>query len=156
MRSRLWIAMVACGVACAWNAGLRAADPSPPAGGFTPQDYIFKSSNLADLQVYNSDNVKLGKVDDLIINSHTGQVLYGILDTGIMGKNIPVPWMALRLHKNDRGEFSLLLNMSKDQLATAPSLDRKKLPDVTDQKWQQSVDKFFGVRTVARPTEENK
>jgi len=80
-------------------------------------------------------------------------VWYGILDTGVGGKNIAVPWSALQLQKarNDK-DYWLTLDKTQDQLANAPAFNRDRT-DFTDSKWQQDVDTFFGVHTAARPAQ---
>lgn len=123
-------------------------------GELTTNEMIFQSSRLGDLNVFNRDDTehKLGNLDNLIINAHTGQVLYGILDTGAGGKNIAVPWNAFLLKKaGDSDEYWLTLNKTTDELANAPTFDKDRMSDVTDSKWRQTVDNFFGVRTTARP-----
>jgi hypothetical protein len=117
----------------------------------TSQEMTLESSKLADLNVYNSQHEKLGTVDNLIINAHTGQVTYGILDTGLMGKNIPVPWNALRLQTDQKNRFSFLLNIGKDRLANAPTYEKHNTGVFSDQQFTGTVDRFFGVRTAARP-----
>jgi sporulation protein YlmC with PRC-barrel domain len=131
------------------------ADDTTPENAvkLTESEMIFQSSKLGDLHVYNQDNQndKLGKVDDLLINAHTGHVLYGVLDSGFGRKHVPVPWNAFRLHKDvGDNKYWLTLNKTKDELANAPTFDKKHVPDFTDLQWKKSVDDFFGVQTVAR------
>ena len=97
-------------------------------------------------------NIKLGRIENLIIDAHAGRIMYGILDTGVGGKKIPIPWVALRIEKTGSDNYYLVLNVTKDQLANAPIFDRERWADFTNSEWQQRVDKFFGVRTAARPT----
>jgi hypothetical protein len=122
------------------------------AGMLSKNEMIMESAKLTDLKVHNDQSTSLGSIDNLIIDAHTGQVLYGLLDTGVGGKHVPVPWAALRLAKGTSdNDYSFILNVSKDQLANAPSYDSRNRPDFANQQWKQSVDRFFGVRTVARP-----
>jgi hypothetical protein len=116
-------------------------------------EMIFQSSHLADLDVFNRGDTehKLGNLDNLLVEVTHGQVLYGILDTGAGGKNIAVPWMAFAIQKAaDKDQYWLLLNTTKDELANAPSFDKNHLPNVADMKWQQEMDRFFGVQTARR------
>jgi sporulation protein YlmC with PRC-barrel domain len=123
----------------------------------TENDMIFQSSQLSDLNVFNKDNAdkKLGNVDNLIINEHTGHVLFAILDTGVGGSKIAVPWSTLQLRKdttsNNKDKYSLLLNKSADELKSAPTFDSKQIAQITDPNWQKSVETFFGVHMVAKP-----
>ena len=89
------------------------------------------------MKVFNSDNVKLGILDNLIIDGHTGQVLYGILDTGLTGKLIPVPWNALQITKSvENGRYSLLLNSTPERLAKGPTFNKHQWPNFLDAQWK--------------------
>jgi len=136
-----------------------AARPERPikAGELTTNQMIFRSSRLSDLNVYNRADTskKLGNLDDLIINAHSGRLLYGILDTGLGGKNIAVPWNALQLQKAvGENKYWLTLSKTTNELADAPTFHADRMSDLTDASWQQKVDQFFGVRTAARPEEQ--
>ena len=116
---------------------------------------FFDSSRLARFKVLNPQNDHLGKVDDLIIDISAGQVLYGIVDSGVSGKRIAVPWGAFRLSKEAEGDnYWLTLDKSKDQLASAPTFDTNQWPDFANEDWRNSVDRFYGVRTAAQPRSE--
>lgn len=162
MRNRFVLALASCalasflfGSAMAQQAGHTGHMTTTPTESQTTlsKELPFKSSDLSSLSVFNSKSEKLGSLDNLIIDAHTGQVLFGILDTGIGGNKIPVPWSAVRLAKRDNN-FVLLLNMDKGQLASAPTFSDRNMSVLTDAQWRQSVDKFFGVRTAARMVEE--
>jgi len=136
-----------------------AAKPESPQspGELSANEMMFQSTTLSDLNVHNRNDTskKLGNVDDLIINAHAGQVLYGILDTGIMGKSIAVPWNAFQLQKaTDKDQYWLTLNKTQEELANAPTFDTNRMSDVTDSRWQQTVDRFFGTRTAAHPEQQ--
>ncbi|MCE5267468.1 MAG: PRC-barrel domain-containing protein [Planctomycetaceae bacterium] len=114
---------------------------------------IFQSSTLSDMNVYNRNDPsqKLGNIDNLIVDTSNGRVLYGILDTGVGGKNVPVPWNAFLLEKGTgKHNFWLTLNKTPDDLKNAPSIEKGNITDLA--QWRRSVDEFFGVRTAARPT----
>jgi sporulation protein YlmC with PRC-barrel domain len=114
--------------------------------------WMFESSELSGMRVYGQQDAKLGKLDDLIIDTRTGLLLYGILDTGIGGKSIPVPWSAVNIvKKTDKNDYWVVLDMSKDHLASAPTVNTKQLPDFTNMEWRRSVDQFFGARTATHP-----
>lgn len=164
MRHRFMLALASCALASFLVGSAMAQQPAHPGHTTTTptesqttlsKELPFKSSNLSGLNVFNSKSEKLGSLDNLIIDAHTGQVLFGILDTGIGGNKIPVPWSAVRLAKRDNN-FVLLLNMDKGHLASAPTFNDRNMSVFTDARWRQSVDKFFGVRTAARVIEEQK
>lgn len=121
---------------------------------FTKEDKFFQSSELSDLHVLNDNNEKLGRLDNLIIDAETGQVLYGVVSTGfIRGKTIAVPWSAFRFAKHERDRV-LLLGMSKAAFSNAPTFDRGELRDLmASEQWTKTMNDFFGVRTAARPVQ---
>ena len=128
-------------------------------GQLTTNEMIFRSSDLHGMKVYNrsDETLKLGSISDMIVDAHTGQVLYGILDTGFGGTLIAGPWSTFQLKEDVKNNKSwLTLNKTSDELKNAPTIDKAHMPDFTDAKWRQTVDDFFGVRTVARPPETNR
>ena len=133
-----------------------AVDQAGGAGNLTTNQMIFKSTELGKLNVYNraDTELKLGHLSDVIVDAHTGQVVYGILDTGLFGKLIVVPWNALQLQEDTANRKSwLTLNKTSDDLKNAPTFDKSNPPDFASSQWAGQVDGFFGVRTAERPTE---
>lgn len=126
----------------------RAANQQPMQ--LSEREMFFRSDRLAKLDVFQRDHrdAKLGSLEDLTVNAHTGRILYGILDTGLGGKRIPVPWSALQLSKDRDNKVWLTLNKSKDELANAPSIEKKERLNFTEGKFTQTVDTFFGTKTA--------
>lgn len=127
-------------------------------GQLSDREMIFRSDRLAKLDVFSRANrdQKLGSLDDLVVNAHTGKVLFGVLDTGVGGKRIPVPWTSLALAKGDNGKFWMTLDKSKDQVANAPTIEKgKNRPDFTDSKWLNTVDTFFGTKVSVGKIEQH-
>ena len=154
MFNRFCLTLAACAMATTWMVGsARAADDSADAKKSASSEMIFRSSDLSAMNVHNraDTTVKLGSLNNLIINAHTGQVLFGVLNTGFGGKLIPVPWGELQLQVDAKEHKSwLTLNKTSDELKNAPTVDKNHMPDFTEMKWRQTVDTFFGVRTIAR------
>lgn len=118
-------------------------------GQLAEKDMILESSQLAKLDVYNEKDLKtkLGSMQNLLIHAPTGKVLYGILDTGLAGKLIPVPIKAVRLGKTvDENEYWFALNKTERELANAPTFDKDQWPNFADSKWKETVDTFFGIK----------
>jgi sporulation protein YlmC with PRC-barrel domain len=134
--------------------GVRTVARPTGSGELSTNQLTFRASALEGLNVISQteSDKKLGHLSDLIINAHTGQVMYGILNTGLMGKYIPVPWSVLQVRENNK-KAELVLNKTTDELKNAPSFDMKSMPDFTSAEWQGSVDRFFGLHRVARPAE---
>lgn len=169
MRSKLLAALAACTIAGTSMLGTAMAQQPErtdhekgmhrDSGGqvrqLSQEEMIFDSNKLSKLEVYNQDNVKLGSLDNLIIDAHAGQVLYGIVDTGLFEKKVPVPWSAVRLERKGE-DFFLVVNKSKDDLARAPAFEKDRVHDFAKADFRNRVDQFFGVRTAARPVESEK
>ena len=157
MFSRFCLTLAACAMAATWTVGnALAADDSADAKKLASSEMIFRSSDLSGMNVHNraDTTVKLGSLNNLIINAHTGQVLFGVLNTGFGGKLIPVPWGALQLQVDAKEHKSwLTLNKTSDELKNSPTIEKNNAVDMADTKWLQSLDTFFGVRTVAKPIE---
>ncbi len=131
-----------------------AVDDTQVVEQLTSSEMIFRSSELSEMNVYNrvDTTLKLGRLDDLVINAHTGKVLFGVLDTGFGGKSIPVPWNVLRLQTDATTQkSSLLLSKTSEELKNSPTIEKDSAVNMTDVIWVQSLDTFFGLRTVARP-----
>jgi len=157
MLSRFCLTLAACAMAATWMVGSAwAVDDPAVAGKLTTSAMIFRSSALSGMNVYNraDTTLKLGSLNNLVVNAHTGQVLFGVLNTGFGGKLIPIPWRVLQLQADaKKPKFWLTLSKTSDELRIAPSIEKNSAVDMTDAKWLQSLDTFFGVRTVARPVE---
>ena len=85
---------------------------------------IERADKLIGREVRSSDNQKLGKIDDLVVDLESGHVLYAVLGSGgILGagekKHAVAPGAFTRGEGNN-----LRLNIDKDKLAAAPEFTR--------------------------------
>jgi hypothetical protein len=84
-------------------------------------------------------------VEDIMLDKITGQVAYAVLSFGgFLGmgeKQYPLPWSSL---KYDTGKNGYLVNIDKDRLKNAPSIDRD-----TDFTWTpdygRTIDRYYGI-----------
>jgi sporulation protein YlmC with PRC-barrel domain len=118
---------------------------------------FFRSKDLVGMNVWNSQNEKLGKIDDLVVDAKTAHVSYCILSHGgflkIGDKLVVVPIEALKLNRdveNDKHYF--VLDMNKERLENAPNFDTANWPDFGSREFAERIDRFYGVRTAARGT----
>lgn len=106
---------------------------------------IMKGSRLIGAAIENIKGEKLGKISDLIYDSRDNRVTFAILShggvLGIGDKLIAVPITALTF----RDEDNAILDITKDKLATAPSFEKNKWPDMASRQWTEDTYKFFGV-----------
>jgi sporulation protein YlmC with PRC-barrel domain len=90
---------------------------------------LYKVSILRDRDVKNKNGEELGEITDLAI-SKSGQIEYGVLShggtLGMEQKMTAVPWDKLQISKEGR---YYTLDVSKKQLADAPTLNKGKWPN---------------------------
>jgi sporulation protein YlmC with PRC-barrel domain len=110
-----------------------------------PRINAFMTKKIIGSKVINLKGETLGKIDDLVVDIDTGRIVYAVLDSGgflgIGEKLFPVPWGSLAALPSE-GIF--FLNQSKEQMAKAPSFNRKNLPNMGDVRWGADVFKYYG------------
>ena len=96
-------------------------------------------------RVENSIGENLGKIDNLMVNLHSGHIEYAVIDfgsfLGIGGKLYAIPFAELRLDP-DRELF--ILNRDKDYLKTIPGFDKTHWPDTNDHSYFNDVNTYWG------------
>jgi hypothetical protein len=102
-----------------------------------------RSSQIVGMTVKNSQDQKLGKIDEFIIDAD-GRVKYAILSHGgILGigdKLVPIPWKAI---KQGNEKNTLMVNIDKATLEKAPNFDPKAWPDFTEPEWQKKLEVYY-------------
>lgn len=93
----------------------------------------------------------LGKIDNLMINLHTGQVEYAVIEMGsflgIGGKLFAVPFQELQI---DPVKEVFILNRSKEYLKDIPGFDKSHWPDTNAHTYYNDVNTYWG--STATPT----
>src|SRR5437016_2709393 len=78
------------------------------ARGEMPEMWLFKASEIVGKEVRNNTDQKLGRIDELAVDSTTGEIAYAVLSFGgFMGmgdKLFAIPWDALQLKPRDRAK----------------------------------------------------
>lgn len=116
----------------------------------------YRVSKLVGMDVKNADGQALGKVNELVLDVDSGQVMYVALSTGgVLGvgdKLFAVPWKEFQL-KRDEDDSYFVLNLDKAKLETAPGFDEENWPDVADENWRNEIDRYYNAeREQARDT----
>lgn len=105
---------------------------------------VLSASTLTGDDVYNRGEEQLGTIEDLMIDTETGQVAYAVLSTGgflgVGDKLFAVPWRALRV---DEANKHLILDIEKDRLKEAEGFDKSNWPDMTAAGFQETNDRIF-------------
>ncbi len=106
----------------------------------------FKDQDLVGLTVESSRGEDLGRISSLAIDPKDGRVAFGVLAYGgfwgFGAKYLAVPLtvMDLKTDKNGKPD-AFVLDMGKQELASAPTFEGKSLPD---QKQVEDSYRFFG------------
>lgn len=97
------------------------------------------------MSIKNPQGEDIGHVEELLVDVRDGRVGYAILSfggvLGIGDKLFPIPWRELTL-KYDEGETYFVVDVSSDFLDRAPSFDRDRWPEITED-WTQVIDSLF-------------
>ena len=92
---------------------------------------INKASKLIGMQVRNTKNENLGKINDLVIDQKSGKVAYAALSVGgVLGvgdKLVAVPFEAFTPNP---GQDGLVLNIDKPRLQQATGFSQNSWPDL--------------------------
>jgi len=103
-------------------------------------------------RVRNGAGENLGKIEELVIDPATGNILYAVLSfggfLGMGNKLFAIPWTSLSLSTNR--DF-LLLDIDKEVLQRAPGFDSQHWPDIADPAWQTSINEYYGVSRAYNP-----
>jgi sporulation protein YlmC with PRC-barrel domain len=97
---------------------------------------INKSSTLIGATVKNQQGEKLGKIRDLVIDLNSERVAYAVLGSpGMFFSAEKLQAVPLRALQPDATGTSLILNASKENLASSPGFDKANWPEVGTAVW---------------------
>jgi sporulation protein YlmC with PRC-barrel domain len=107
---------------------LQAQTPAPAAQsnsrGMQIDANHLRAKQLMDRDVYSTDNVEIGEIEDLIVDPANGRVVNAIIEIetrlGFTSKYVAVPMAQLRLTP---GERRVTVNMTRDQLRELPGVN---------------------------------
>ncbi|MDL2336901.1 MAG: PRC-barrel domain-containing protein [Pseudomonadota bacterium] len=106
---------------------------------------IISSDKVEGTSVYNHAGDKLGSIDDLMIDKHTGHVHYAVLEFGgFLGMGTdryPIPWSML---KYDTAKDGYVVPLDKDRLKDAPRYADDRQPAYTSE-YGRTVNGYYGI-----------
>jgi hypothetical protein len=109
----------------------------------TPQ--LIAAGKVAGTPVYNRDGERLGTIEDLMLDKHSGRVAYAVMGfggfLGIGEKVHPLPWSVLRY---DTAMGGYVVALDRDRLEGAPAYGPGDAPDWTSRDWGRRVDDYWG------------
>lgn len=102
---------------------------------------LYESPELMGAEVRLSQGEAAGRINDLVIDSSDGRIAFLVLSdvAGRGDASVAVPFSFL----SSRGENFFALNVSHDQLASAPSFN--EFADLSNPRWAGDVYIFFGL-----------
>jgi len=105
---------------------------------------FLSASTLSGDTVKNHKGDSLGDLKDIMIDTTSGKIAYGVLSFGgVLGmgeKLFAVPWEALSV---DGANKQLLLNVEKDKLKDAPGFDKDHWPNFADQAFSDKMRSYY-------------
>lgn len=108
---------------------------------------LLSADTITGDDVCNMQEEKLGTIQDIMLDMHSGQIRYVVLSSGgflgIGDHLIAIPWKALRLDKDNK---RFLLDIDAERLKDAPGFDKDNWPDMTDVKWNSTVESYYSTR----------
>jgi len=114
---------------------------------------LIGSDKVEGTNVYRSNGDKVGQIERVMIDKRSGQVAYAVMSfggfLGIGEDYYPLPWSLLTY--NDRlGGYEI--NVTENQLRSAPKYGAGQTWDWSDTKRQQGVYDYYAVQpTVGSP-----
>ena len=116
----------------------------------------FRSSKLVGMNVKNSKNQDLGKIEDLVIDER-GHVRYAAISfggfLGFNNKYFAVPWRSLKVkHDTSSNAHYVELNVTKEYLDAAQGFPSDKWPDFADPEMNKKIDAYWLREESKTPT----
>lgn len=110
-----------------------------------PGPYVMAASTLEGDKVLCSDGNEVGKIKEIMLDTHTGRIAYAVMSVGgflgIGDKLLAIPWNALTLD-TDRKCFQL--SVPSDTVKNAPGFDKNHWPAMADVAWANELHDYYG------------
>lgn len=123
---------------------------------------VFRASQLDGVKVKNKAGEEVGKIEDLVIDGHSGAAKYVALSVGgflgLGDKLFAIPYDAFMFEPGDRRRTSepavtsqgklndviAVLDVSKETFKDAQGFDKDKWPNMVDATWRTANDRTYG------------
>jgi sporulation protein YlmC with PRC-barrel domain len=106
---------------------------------------LIAADKVTGTSVYNSAGDDLGTIHDIMIDKRSGRVAYAVMSfggfLGIGEKYHPLPWNVLT-YDEDKGGYNV--DLTSDQLKSAPSYSRDELSNFGAAAGNDRVDTYYG------------
>ncbi len=118
----------------------------------TMAPFCHKVGDILGSKVVNPRGEDLGKVEELVLDPHTGTIGYAVVSFGGflgMGDRLfamPFSLFTAPMVDDDSPEARFTLNIDKAKLEKAPGFPKDNWPDIHSPQWGSTVDSFYGAR----------
>lgn len=111
----------------------------------TTQPLALAAGTLTGDRVVNLQNEDIGKVEEIMIDIHTGRVAYVVVSfggmLGIGNKLFAVPWSSISVNTERK---CFVMDANKERLKNAPGFDQDNWPETPNGQWYHDVYKHYG------------
>jgi sporulation protein YlmC with PRC-barrel domain len=108
---------------------------------------VLSSSSICKDHVKNAAGDDLGKIEDLMIDLHSGRIAYAVLSFGgflkMGNKLFAIPWEALKL---DATKKEFILHVEKSRLENATGFDKDNWPNMADATFGSALYRHYGFK----------
>ena len=108
---------------------------------------VLSSSKICSDHVKNAAGENLGKIEDLMIDLHSGRIAYAVLSFGgflkMGNKLFAIPWEALKL---DTVKKEFILHIDKSHLEKATGFDKDNWPNMADPTFGSTLYRQYGFK----------
>jgi sporulation protein YlmC with PRC-barrel domain len=113
--------------------------PATAAGGQSTARF-HRASDVIGMDVVDASNDEVGEIEDLVVNMKDGSIHYAVLEFDRAwnpdDKLVALPMSSFR-PSSDRND--LVIGMKREQIANAPSFERRDWPDLADTGFRDRV-----------------
>ena len=106
---------------------------------------VLSSTTICSDHVKNAAGEDLGKIEDLMIDLHSGRIAYAVLSFGgflkMGNKLFAIPWEALKVDSINK---VFILHVDKSQLENATGFDKDKWPNMADPTFGSTLYRHYG------------
>lgn len=106
------------------------------------------ASSIEGTKVHNRQSEDLGTVEDVMINTQSGDISYlvlsygGIFGTTLADKRFAVPYDAIDIN-HDGDDTTYILDVDKSFLENAEGFDKDHYPNFADPTFKQTTDSYY-------------
>jgi sporulation protein YlmC with PRC-barrel domain len=108
---------------------------------------VLSSSSICSDHVKNAAGENLGKIENLMIDLHSGRIAYAVLSFGgflkMGNKLFAVPWEALKV---DSVNKQFILNIDKSRLENVSGFDKDNWPNMADPSFGATLYRHYGFK----------